>query len=366
MRQDHRFQRKGGLSDTQKRMLPVILIPLVVIVLMIVIVFADRADRKDTEASGTAVSVQETGEQEAALDSGETESEAESGGDSEEPENSGESEENQESDTTESASEETEAEAVLQRDGVPEIRDLMARYYQARATADAAAINEIYGVGEVEAYMLELEKVRLANNAKYLSGISNVVTYVLDGLDADSWLVYSTADLQFYAAKTAAPMIMWCYVTKNAEGTYHIVDPEELSDEALQYVDAVNRSREIRQLAADVNGRLKEALSSDEDLNEVYGILHDGSPVWTGEGETEPEVRILESGDAAETEDGESGADEADAAGSESGAGEADVTGSESEAGEADAAGSESGADAADAAAGENEVGGGESAGSGS
>ena len=344
MRQDHRFQRKGGLSDTQKRMLPVVLIPLIVIILMIVIVIADHPKGKEAGTSEPALSVQEAGEQESAPDPGDAESQAEPGGEADEPENSGESEEDQEPESGESKPEETEAASVLQRDTVPEIRDLMARYFQARATADAAAVNQIYGVGEVPDYMLEIQKVRLANNAKYLSGIGNVVTYVMDGQYADSWLVYSTADLQFYAAKTAAPMIMWCYVTKDAEGNYHIANPAELSEEVLQYVDAVNRSREIRQLAADVNNRLKEALSSDEDLNEVYGILHDGSPVWTGEGETQPEVVILEGEETAGAENGTEAASETVGEGSAEGAGE---VGSEDGAEGAGEAGSESSAEGA-------------------
>ncbi len=321
MRQDHRFQRKGGLSDTQKRMLPVVLIPLIVIVLMIVIVIADHSKEK-ADAPEPALPVQETEGQEAASNPGKVESGSEPEGESDEPEETQESEEAQEPEETQesenagSEPEETEAVSILQQDGVPEIRDLIVRYYQARATADAETINQIYNVGEVPAYMLEIQKVQLANNAKYLSGVSNVVTYVTAGLAADSWLVYSTADLQFYASETAAPMIMWCYVTKGEDGAYHIVKDTDLSAEELQYVDSVNRSREVRQLAAGINGLLKEALSSDEALNEVYGILHDGSPVWEGKEETEPEVVILESegAEAEETAEVESGAEPEDSA----------------------------------------------------
>lgn len=309
MREDHRFQRKGGLSEEGKRMLPVILIPLIVILLMIVIVIADHSKEKAVGTAGPEPSVREA--QEPA--SGPAESD-DAGGpeDGAEPAGNGETDASEGSEETEASQSEDAQEAaepsLLQQDSVPEIRDLMERYYQARATADAAAINQIYGVGEVPAYMLEIQKVRLANNAKYLSGISNVVTYVADGKSADSWLVYSTADLQFYGVKTAAPMIMWCYVEKDAEGTYHILDNAALSEDVLQYIDAANRSREVRQLAAGINARLKEALSSDEELNEIYGILHDGSPVWTEEGETEPEVVILE-GESTEEPETESEAD---------------------------------------------------------
>ena len=163
----------------------------------------------------------------------------------------------------------------------------------AEELADAEAMNQIYGIGEVSAEALEAQSVRMRNNSKYVQGFENIATYVMDGENANSWLVYAVADINFYSARTRAPMILWCYVTVDGEGNYHIIDSRELSPKAQQLVNEANHSQEVRRLAADVNRRLKEALTSDENLNNVYGVLHDGSPVWEGTGEMEPEVVIV-------------------------------------------------------------------------
>ena len=196
----------------------------------------------------------------------------------------------------------------------------MKKYFTARASGDADTMNEIYGVSGLSFTELEHEKTRLRSNSKYVQEFDNITTYVRDGATADSWLVYALADIKFHSVKTAAPMIMWCYVEKDSEGNYHIIKDENLSEEVLQLIDVSNHSEEVRKLASSVNVKLKEALNSDEDLNSVYGVLRDGSPVY--DNGDEPEVVI---GDGETSESGEDGA----AASSESSEGSAQETGAE-------------------------------------
>lgn len=168
----------------------------------------------------------------------------------------------------------------------------MKKYFTARASGDADTMNEIYGVSGLSFTELEHEKTRLRSNSKYVQEFENITTYVRDGVTADSWLVYALADIKFHSVKTAAPMIMWCYVEKDSEGNFHIINDTDLSENVLQFVETSNHSEEVRKLASSVNVKLKEALNSDEDLNSVYGVLRDGSPVYD-DGQ-EPEVVIGE------------------------------------------------------------------------
>lgn len=289
MRQDHRFQRKGKINENQRRMLPVILIPLIVIVLMIVIVIADHSGEQDKETKE-----RQTPAETETMASGDEDS---SGGWQESAADPAATE-------PDSGQEEIQAELFLTEE-MPGIQDLLVRYYKARAAADAETVNEIYGRTDVSASDLAAQKVRMGNNAKYISDISNVAVYVVQGAEAGSWLVYSTADIKFYTAKTPAPMIMWCYVKQDGEGNYRIVDNTALTSGELQFADQTNRSREVRALASGVNGQLREALASDEALREVYGVLHEGSPVWSDETETKDAVVILDG--AGQAENGESG-----------------------------------------------------------
>ncbi len=256
------------------------MIPLVVIVLMIVIVLADYG-KKRTEESAAVTETAETQEQE--------------------PETMAETGESAETETDTAAEAETEASEEngdpyatenLTHDSLPEVLSLMKKYFTARASGDADTMNEIYGVSGLSFTELEHEKTRLRSNSKYVQEFENITTYVRDGVTADSWLVYALADIKFHSVKTAAPMIMWCYVEKDSEGNFHIINDADLSENVLQFVETSNHSEEVRKLASSVNVKLKEALNSDEDLNSVYGVLRDGSPVYD-DGQ-EPEVVIGE------------------------------------------------------------------------
>ncbi len=308
MKHNWNFFQNESADAEKKALLPVLVIPLVVIVLMIVIVLADYG-KKRAEEPPAVTETAETEEQE--------------------PETMAETGESAETETDTAAEAETEASEEngdpyatenLTHDSVPEVLSLMKKYFTARASGDADTMNEIYGVSGLSFTELEHEKTRLRSNSKYVQEFDNITTYVRDGATADSWLVYALADIKFHSVKTAAPMIMWCYVEKDSEGNYHIIQDENLSEEVLQLIDVSNHSEEVRKLASSVNVKLKEALNSDEDLNSVYGVLRDGSPVY--DNGDEPEVVI---GDGETSESGEDGA----AASSESSEGSAQETGAE-------------------------------------
>ncbi len=286
MRQNRRPQRKGRMNGEQKNLLPVIIIPLIVIILMIIIVAADRSkDKKDTKPAAPSETAAETREQETMKTA---EGEGTGTGETVPAETDAPAE-------TEPADEfETD---TLKRDKSPEILELMKKYFKARSDADAETMNRLYGVGEVSETELEAQKTRMRSNSKYVEGFDNVVTYVMNGTTGDAWLVYAIADIRFHSVKTAAPMIMWCYVKKDAEGNYQILDNAALSENVQQFIDVANHSEAVRRLASDVNVRLKEALSADADLNSVYGVLRDGSPVWQ-DGNEGPEV-VIDDGPAS-------------------------------------------------------------------
>lgn len=339
MRDDHRFRKQKGMTDDQKRILSMAAIPLIVIVLIIIILIADHGGESAAPAeTPVAESLEQSGKAESPdvpengsdAESGEAGTEADADGADEAQTDGGEN--IQDGETDGAGDGDAFASENFQKDSVPEILELMKQYFQARVQADAETMNALYGVEGVSAEALEAERAKLRSNAKYVRDFQNITTYVMNGTTADSWLVYTLADIQFYTAETAAPMIMWCYMEKNPEGVYHIVDNSTLSSNVQLFIDTANHSQEVRRLAADVNGRLKKALSEDTELNTIYGVIRDGSPVWEGE-ETEAPVVVLDgeesSADSEDSTDSESsvdgegntgaGANDSDAAGNSAG-----------------------------------------------
>lgn len=307
MKKNRKFQRDSRIDDEQKKLLSALVIPLIVIVLILVIVVADRCGREEPKAESVEVETT-AADTMASTEAAPTEDVADVPETTEEPEAT---------ETTDAFSAEN-----FERDGIPEILALMKQYFDARATADAVAMNQLYGIGEDEISVtaLEAQKTRMRSNSKYVTGFEDIATYVKPGKDADSWLVYTTAQIKFRSVKMTAPMIMWCYVTRDGEGNYLLVDNNSLSADILNYVDAAGRSEEVRRLAADVNTRLKTALNEDSDLKQVYGILNSDSPLWVDEDpDTEPEVVIL-GDETSEAETSEAETSEAETAASETSA----------------------------------------------
>ena len=267
MNTDRRFQKNREAEKEKKALLAAAAIPVIVIILMVIIVIADRGKQNPDETPVSA-QIQET-EQDI-------------------------QEESQTEKIKDTQAAEPETAPVpemegLQRDKVPEILTLMKRYFSARQDSDAETMSRIYGRGEQTEAQLEEERKKLRNNAKYVQEFENVATYVMEAEEPGSWLVYTLYDIRFYAVKTAAPMIMWCYVYQDPEGNYLIKNTESLTGEEIEFADKISHSEEVRRLASGVNARLKEALTADQELNEIYGVLRDGSPVY-GE---EPQQKIV-------------------------------------------------------------------------
>lgn len=291
---------KRGRKSQWERWRSIAVIPAIVVILMIVIVFADHGKGEVAVVSETTETEQlavftEKETQGAADIAVQEESESETETESEISEQG-----SQEAETVSETTEAVQEKAWLQQDAVPEIVTLMETYFQARASADAESIQKLYGVSDTSAEELEEEKTRLRSNSKYVHKFDAVTIYVGEGLREGEWLVYTTTEICFFSVKTAAPMIMWCYVKTDADGNYYLVDGDTLSMAEKQFVEEKNYSEEVRRLASDINGRLKEALNTDEELNAVYGVLRDGSPVYQ---EEEQEIVIsMEAKTTAESE----------------------------------------------------------------
>lgn len=287
-------KKEFQLGKDKKKMLPVVAVPLAVIALVAVILISGK---KETQPSSAQTETsQEAAAQEESAGSSQTADGEETSGDAE-----GESAQAGE-ESTDSAESETENFETddLKKDSVPEILSLMKTYFQARANADAAALNQVYGGSEKEEWQLQKEASKLRSNSKYVQRFENVTTYVSEGPESDSWLVYALADIRFNSVKTTAPMIMWCCVQKDSEGNYHILRDDAISDEMQKFVDTKNHSEEVRRLASSVNTKLKDAIESDDELKTVYGVLRDGSPVYEENG-SEKSV-VVEETQAEESE----------------------------------------------------------------
>lgn len=215
--------------------------------------------------------------------------------------------ENGESQDSQETNQETEAQVqntdTFVKDGVPEINELMERYFAAKQGADIETVYQLFGRTDMEgAEELESE---YRYTSRYTDGYENIVCYTKPGAAEGSYLVYVSYDLKFKHAETLAPGLFRAYVITNGEGSFQLVD-SSLQDEAvLQQFEEAEKTDELILLRTEVYAKLRQALETDSDLAGVYGVLQKnpviGETQETREGSSVSIVPVGETPGAAES-----------------------------------------------------------------
>lgn len=239
---DHGSDKPKGkmTEDIVKRYSRIMLIPLLVIILIVIIVLVDRSPKP--EPIGTLPETTAT--------------------------------ESNVFDTKESEYPEYD----LTEEEVPEIHALMESYFQAKLDCDPAALQKVFGNGNVGDTTALQEKMRM--ETEYIEGYQDIICYTKPGLDENSYMVYARFNVKFRLTNTLAPGLLWCYVTKDADGNFSI--QEKPGDQVSGYITFVDQSEDVRALAAQVNTDLESALASDSKLASIYQILREGANPATG------------------------------------------------------------------------------------
>lgn len=221
----------GSLTEEARRCLKFLAIPVVVLVLIVVVVVLDRPkggeQRESVSTPAQAVS------------------------EAEEP---------------------AKAEVVLEEEAIPEIHELMERYFAARKICDLEKISNVYG-NTYSQEELQAQGAHLEEEVKFYQNFENLVCYTYPGLSEGEYVVYARFDVKFRQAATLAPSLIVCYAKTGADGKYYL---EAVPDgEQSGYMERVNLSPQVQAIAKEVNSALEEALKADDNLLAVYRILRE-------------------------------------------------------------------------------------------
>lgn len=161
----------------------------------------------------------------------------------------------------------------ISEDTKKQIDVIVASYYDTTKTVDTSILagsNEKENNKIIESIMLKREGVE-----EY----KDIVTYVRLGLDADSFVVFSTYNIKFNNIDTLAPGMSVLYVINN-NGNYAIKDEPD-NDELNQYINQLSSEEEIKNIIAEVNTKLTSAIEKDETLKTFITQLKDISESQT-------------------------------------------------------------------------------------
>lgn len=147
--------------------------------------------------------------------------------------------------------------AGLEKD-VPEVLEVMKKYYNAWADKDLETLKAIDPA-------LSAEDEAAIQNNDAIESFNNITVYSSEGLTEGSYIVYAYFDAKIQGIGTLAPTLIDFYLQKDESDNLVMVDKystQELSD----FTEKMQASKGVQALIQEVNQKLVEATENDADL----------------------------------------------------------------------------------------------------
>lgn len=172
----------------------------------------------------------------------------------------------------------TPEENALLQDAVPEVNDLMNRYYAALAAGDMESVK-----GMVDT--LTDDDAGLPARSEWIDSYNNISCYTKKGMTDNSYVVYTYFEIKFVGDKTAsmAPGLSSFYVAQNDQGAYYILQSSNADIE--NYMANITKGDDVQALVASVNQKWEEIKAADPTVAEVASVMINAGESAEGGGE---------------------------------------------------------------------------------
>lgn len=157
----------------------------------------------------------------------------------------------------------------LQEDAVPDVKSIIEKYHDAKIHGDANAMLEIYGKTEEDASLTS----SLESDKRLYQRFEDTKTFVTNGVEKDTYLVFVTSKIKFYLVDTLAPNLTWTYVKKTEDGKIILKDPFNLTPEENAFFNKVASTDAVKKMNDKVKKELAAAVISDAKLASIYKTL---------------------------------------------------------------------------------------------
>ena len=168
---------------------------------------------------------------------------------------------------------------------VPEILDLMTRYYAAWEQKDMDAMRTIQPSLSAE------DEADIQNNDA-IESFQNITTYSTQGLTDGSSAVYVYFEVKVAGINTLAPTLTDFYLETNDSGQLVIVDKFG-TDERTAFMEQMRATPGVQALIRQVNTRLSQASSEDSDLEAYVVSLQGGSTESSDSADSSADENLL-------------------------------------------------------------------------
>lgn len=190
----------------------------------------------------------------------------------------------------------------LEENTHPEINSVMRTYYDAQAEGDIETISSF------NAYLDDIDTIRVQELSKYIDSYPVLNVYTKPGLEENTYVAYVYSETLFSDVEKALPGMQTYYIGQNDAGDYFINDGT-YDVQVWDYIKAVTLQDDVVDLNNKVVVEYNEMLAEDEELNEYIAYLKEKINEDVGEILAQVE-RPEETGSEQETA-GDAGAGEA-------------------------------------------------------
>lgn len=160
---------------------------------------------------------------------------------------------------------------TLEKDGVPAVKELVQKYFDAVKSADVKQLEQI--VVQEAAF----SKESLEKDCEYIDAYENIVCYTVPGIVDNTYVAYVYYEIKFIGIDTKAPSMIRLYICQNEDGSLYI-DKRTKDGEVAAYLQEVAGWESVRELVANVNTRYQEACAKDEALRNLKDMLDGKKP----------------------------------------------------------------------------------------
>ncbi len=154
----------------------------------------------------------------------------------------------------------------LEENTHPELNTLVRTYY------DAQAAGNIETVTSLNAYLNEIETIRVQELSKYIESYPTLDVYTKPGLEENSYVAYVYSEVKFSDMEKALPGMQTYYIGMDDAGEYFINDGT-YDDTIWNYIREVTLQDDVVDLNNKVVVAYNDMLAEDEELNEFIAYL---------------------------------------------------------------------------------------------
>ena len=154
-------------------------------------------------------------------------------------------------------------------DGSDEITALMNSYYKALGEKDVTTLRTLVKD------LTPSDESKITNSKDYIESYQVDKVYMKNGMDENSYVVYTKGSFVCKGVDTPAPSLWSAYVVKDSDESYKILGNLEQNTEISSYMDSLKSDSDVQELTNEVQTEYEQAQESDSALAQFLSGLGD-------------------------------------------------------------------------------------------